>query len=475
MDGMRNRITRGAPQVRRRLLGACCSAFMLLAPAAGAESPEARAVRVPEGFRSPLANRDQVEVEKLALAILAEPGVQAARELARRRMQANPIAKTRDGRARLERALDAWLTYLTVQEANADPARPKVVWSCDLADYEWFGHRVPASGAAIDNPDNVYRHIPVDGESRYEIRGRLRPMHAAQFSFQLVRHADMVPRGTDLEVLGMLTSRDLEIAADGAFVILVDPEAAGGRRNHIQTRPGALLRLILRDTLMDWKQNASELEVRRIAGPEPGPAPTRAELAARVAAQFPDYVSAWLNFIRVFNGDPPANQLIPPYGRSGGWGWASTLKFELADDEAIVFTIEDGGAEYAAVQATDGWMIGPDPQQHLASYTTVQAAPNADGTYTFVLSPRDPGAANWLDVDGVQRGWVLFRWQGMPRAARDGSALVRSWKKLKRGELDALLGGSSPRISPTERTRQLDLRRAEWQLRIAAAAEPRAD
>jgi hypothetical protein len=298
------------PATRARVLAALFSVFSLVHAAQAA---------APEGFVSPLATRDQAEAERLALRILADPGVRAARERALERMQADPIAKTAEGRARLERALDAWLTYLTVQEVNADPARPKVVWSCDLSEYTWFGHTFPASGAAIDNPDNLYRHIPLDGESRYEIRGRLRPMHPAQFSYQLIRHTDIVPRGTDLESLGVLNSRDLEIGADGSFVVHVDPEPADGRRNHIRSPPGPLLRLILRDTLTDWKQNATELEVRRISGPQPPPAPSEQQLAARVAAQFPDFVPAWLNFIRVFNGDPPANQLVPPYGRTGGW------------------------------------------------------------------------------------------------------------------------------------------------------------
>jgi len=433
-----------------------------------ASAPALRAA-APEGFVSPLATPEQLEVERLALRILADPSVRAAREVARERMLADPIAKTRDGAARLERALDAWLTYLTLQEANADPARPRIVWSCDLADYTWFGHSVPASGAAIDNPDNVYRHIPIDARSRYEIHGQLRPMHPAQFSYQLVRHADLVPSGTDLESLAVLASRDLEIAADGTFAVSIDSEPANGRRNHIQSRPGPLSRLILRDTLSDWKQNATVLEVRRISGPEAPPAATQEQLAVRVAEQFPDFVSAWLRFIRAFNGDPPANQLVPPYGRSGGWGFASTLKFELADDEAIVFTIEDGGAEYAAVQATDPWMIGPDPQLHLASYTVAQSRPNPDGTYSYVLARRDPGAANWFDVAGVERGWVLFRWQGMPRATRDGSQLVRSWQRVKTRELDGLLGESPARIGPDERPRQLASRRDEWRLRIAGA------
>ncbi len=37
----------------------------------------------------------------------------------------------------------------------------------------WHGFEVHRSGYGIDNPDNVYRHTAVDGQSSFVIHGRM--------------------------------------------------------------------------------------------------------------------------------------------------------------------------------------------------------------------------------------------------------------------------------------------------------------
>ncbi len=35
--------------------------------------------------------------------------------------------------------------------------------------------------------------------------------------------------------------------------------------------------------------------------------------------------------------------------------------------------------------------------------------PNEDGTYTYVISPTDPGVANWIDSDGLHEAILTLR------------------------------------------------------------------
>jgi hypothetical protein len=44
----------------------------------------------------------------------------------------------------------------------------------------------------------------------------------------------------------------------------------------------------------------------------------------------------------------------------------------------------------------------------------------------FVISERDPGVANWLELTGRRRGYVQIRWQQLRRdlAADDGPQVV---------------------------------------------------
>jgi hypothetical protein len=418
------------------------------------------------GFKSVLATSHQETAERMVLRILADSRVRAARERARGLLEANPLARLADGKARLEYALEAWTCFLAFQEANADPAHPLVVWTPTNCANTWFGHTVPAAGGAIDNPDNIYRHIPVDASSRYEVHGQLRPMHPTQFTFQLLYHDGTIPTGNDNTSLGMLGSKDMLITAEGSFVVTVDSQPANGRPNHIQSRPGALLRLLIRDTVTNWLQSPNVITVKRVDGPAT-PVVDESTVTARVADQLYDWVGGWLRYISQWAGPPPENALIPPYGRAGGWGYISPMRFRLGDDEAMIVTIDDAAAEYASVQLTDLWTMATDPQKFLSSYTSAQSRQNGDGTYTYVVAPRDPGTPNWIDTAGMHQGWIAIRWQGVPRTRTNSDGLLREVRVVKTGDLRSILSPEGRAVTPEQRRQELQQRVDEWRLRTA--------
>src|SRR5207249_4511949 len=149
----------GFPMVQRScvLNGACGTVRDIAMPADTAIAPP--------GFNSVLATADQRAAEQMVLRIMADPRVQAARDRARGILEANPLAQLPDGKAQLDHALEAWTSFLAFQEANADPAHPLVVWTPTNSANTWFGHTVPAAGGSIDNPDNIYRHVPIDASA----------------------------------------------------------------------------------------------------------------------------------------------------------------------------------------------------------------------------------------------------------------------------------------------------------------------
>jgi len=420
----------------------------------------------PAGFVSTLATYEQAEAERMILAALERPAVKAAQRKARALMLKHPMATTPEGKARLDHAIEKWTLYTASQVISADTVRPYPYWWVTNSAYSWFGHTFPGSGAAIDSPDNIYRSLTLDGSQRYVIKGQLRPMHPSQFSFQMVPAEGMIPSGTDLETIGVLTSGSMDIAPDGSFKITVDSEPTNGRTNHLQSRPG-LMKVIIRDTISNWRQSANALLVTNLSQPDAKSTMTVDKLADSLAAELPGVVSGWLGFVSNYFAPQQDNLLNGPVGRTGGWGFMSPIRFNLADDEAIVLTIDDLGAEYAAIQLCDVWMLAADPQKHLSSYTSAQAQPNQDGTYTYVISKSDPGARNWVDAAGWNRGWLQFRWQGTPLTRRDASGLVRSMRVVKLSALkDAV---SEPLdVTPAQRAAMLRARADEWRLRVAA-------
>ena len=79
-------------------------------------------------------------------------------------------------------------------------------------------------------------------------------------------------------------------------------------------------------------------------------------------------------------------------------------RFDLAPDEAFVVDLSDGGAEYFTVPLSNIWGTTLDIVDRSGSLNKAQSVANEDGTYTYVISPVDPGVANWIDSDGLARG-----------------------------------------------------------------------
>jgi hypothetical protein len=70
-------------------------------------------------------------------------------------------------------------------------------------------------------------------------------------------------------------------------------------------------------------------------------------------------------------------------------------------DEALVLTLDHIGARYLAVQLASGWLSSLDYLHHTASLNLSQITPNADGTVTLVVAPKDPGVAPLRRLSGL--------------------------------------------------------------------------
>jgi hypothetical protein len=174
-----------------------------------------------------------------------------------------------------------------------------------------------------------------------------------------------------------------------------------------------------------------------------------------------------LHFIEARAGSQPQNALAPPYGRAGGWGFLTMLRYYIADDEAIILKMDDACAEYAGIQMVDMWTIATDPQKHVSSFTTKQSRMNADGTYTYVIAARDPGVSNWVETAGIRQGWLILRWQGVPPEQATNEGLFREFRIVKTSEIAALVPAEARGITSAGRQKEHQDRFDSWRLRIA--------
>jgi hypothetical protein len=91
--------------------------------------------------------------------------------------------------------------------------------------------------------------------------------------------------------------------------------------------------------------------------------------------------------------------------------------FQLTDAQALVVTVDPGNAGYFTVPITDLWTITGNYWDEQTSLNIAQSIANPDGTYTFVLSPTDPGVANWVSTGGLNQGTISIRFQDLDQTS----------------------------------------------------------
>jgi hypothetical protein len=350
----------------------------------------------------PVATASQHEQELAALELMNHPTVKAAY----RSVAENWLGRAKASDAMRERFDDAFAEVMfsaAVWSSNQDKLRPKVSCITRLG-HPVAGQAIPGSRWGIDNPDSVYRVIPISGDERYEIYGRVGAHRMTENYFTLW--------DANMGTVAVLNGRTMDVGPDGSFAITVDSEPADGRPNHVQTTPEAH-EFYIRDVLLNWdRDDPNHLAVQRL-----GPAP---ETPARTLDEQADATADMMAYFANFTGKLSHGiYKMPPNHFNLAWS-ADRVgamrnqvyvmgRFDLNPGEAFVVDVGDGGAEYFTVPLSNIWGTTLDIVDRTGSLNKAQSVPNDDGTYTYVISPTDPGVANWIDSDGLTEGILTLR------------------------------------------------------------------
>ncbi len=136
--------------------------------------------------------------------------------------------------------------------------------------------------------------------------------------------------------------------------------------------------------------------------------------------------------------------------------------FSLRDDEALVIKMPATSAAYQAVQLADMWFASLEHGNQVSSLTTKQSHLADDGAYYYVISPTDPGYANWLDTGLLTRGVFLMRWDGVQGKLSDSEHPAGMLTTLS--QLPEQIPGFKP-TTEAQRTATRAARRKHLQLR----------
>lgn len=414
---------------------------------------------------SPLVTADQQALDALSVQVNQLFKFPVLRSEARAAyVLAHGLPLSDEAQSRLDGAIDE-LAFSAIQKAvNNDPNYPKVYW-VDAPPRQWGNLKVPGGRYSFDNPDNIYRTIPIDGGARYVLHGHRHGAGPADVTFSLISDPNAQ------QTVAFLAGSDLVVDGHGDYTVTIDSDPANGRVNHIQSTSAAK-QLFVRNNLGDWNTETPDaLSIER-TGPTTSAA-RKGLLAISSDAWFNLQESVVTYGVGALGVKTYANAVntLPAPTSSATLGTlvsqaSSFGHFKLADDEVWVVTARTGGARYLVFPVTDPWSITVDPIHHQSSLNNRQALSNTDGSFTFVVGPHDPGVYNWIDTAGLHEGTVMVRWQGLPASTQDGGATI-SARVVKLTALSSALPTETRYVTATEREAQIQARVAGYARRTA--------
>jgi hypothetical protein len=113
------------------------------------------------------------------------------------------------------------------------------------------------------------------------------------------------------------------------------------------------------------------------------------------------------------NSDVDAAGAVDIYYSSGS--------FDLGPDDALVMEGTLPRCAFANVMLWNVHMQTLEYRTRRSSLNSEQIVTDTDGAYRIVISERDPGVPNWLDVGGHRRGTIFWRFllpDGQPDTPR---------------------------------------------------------
>ena len=399
----------------------------------------------------------------------------------------------------LGQAVDEYAQQAAMEYQLLNPMRPTVL-EMVMPPHNWFGQSITGTRILYDNPDTIYRMMAVNSTSTYVISGKFGPgERPAETTFSVLT-------GLGGKTAAVLNAKDMQINPDGTFTVTVSSRPAeAGQTNHLQIPTDTTL-IVARNTLSDWNaQEPMSLSIQRVSGPRdslfaqiggfdiPGLGPAVSgnpfltnlvslvpplpvmprflqgleasvilALGLRMEPQYMDVAtkdsSGKTKAANVFT-DPESNAtFLSTQLQSAGY-------FQLADNEALVLTIKPGDAGYFVVPVTNDWTITKNYWDQQTSLNIAQSQVNPDGSYTIVVSPTDPGVANWVSTGGLNQGTISIRFQDIDTAGTDLPKV--SSQVVALSDLGTVLPAGTTYVTAAQRQAALDARKAGFDKRFA--------
>jgi hypothetical protein len=413
---------------------------------------------------NPLATSDQRELDALAIEISESNSFVVLKAEAKAAYKtAHGLPLSEEASSSLDTAIDE-LAFSAIQKAvNTDVYHPKVYWY-DSAPRNWFGLDVPGGRYSYDNPDCIYRTIPISSSLSYIVTGYRHSPGPADVTFSLISNPN------SQNTVASLAGSDLVVNSDGSYTITINSSTTDGTTNHIQSTSLAK-QLLIRNNLGDWvNEKPDSLSVTPVddTSNHANITTTAIVLSAwdNLQESVIDYgvgalgLKTYINAVNTFSSPSQSSTLGTLTSQA-----SSFSHFNLSTDEALVATLTAGPSDYFVFPVTNPWSITLDPGTSQNSLNSVQAVANANGSYTFVVALTDPAVYNWVNTTGLHEGTIMVRWQGLPSSSSNNTVTIDS-QVVPLSELSSVLPSGTRYVTLEERASQLAQRVAGFSQRI---------
>lgn len=358
------------------------------------------------------------------------------------------------------------LLFSCIQKAvNGDPYNPGVYWVNNCKPRVDFSGEfvVPGGRYSYDNPDVIYRLIPISPSVKYVVRGTQNtPGGNSDYTYSLIVNPN------SQNTVGYLDKSLLEVNSDGSYEIYIDSEPAAGRKNHILAEPAARF-LFVRHTLADWSTEVPDSLSVELLGGSPEVIRTYDDIVNESLRNLEESVLTYAvgaMGLKTYQFNDVNTLSVPKQSASLGTLVTQASSFghlDIADDEAFVLTVTPSDADYFVVPLSNAWIISVDPAEHQSSLNNKQSFANNDGTFTYVVSLYDPGVANWLDTAGLHENTIMVRWQNVNEASEP----ALHYQVVPLSELKNVLPPETTYLTASERAEVLKRRKEGYQRRVS--------
>ena len=315
------------------------------------------------------------------------------------------------------------------------------------------------------NADTIYKSCLIEKGGSYLLRGdrgTVRMIILAQMG------PDTLRTGKHHPLLAQIDFDDLTVDEDGSFEIVISPERPTGHEGDWFQLDPDCEKLMVRIVGCDWgverepRFGIARLDVKEAKGrlsakqlndafaEMPG-------IAAVCALAFPTHVEelrdeGYVNRFKIFD----VSQMS---GLAGQFYYEGA--YDLADDEALISEVRvPDSYKYWSIILTNDLYETTDWYNNQSSLNDMQGLVDDDGIFRTVISARDPGVHNWLDISGYPTGAIQGRW------FEASEKPMPTLRKVRMADVLEQLPKSTRHVSPEQRAIALRNRRLAAQMRI---------